>query len=63
MDINELFDGIAEAFRQYQAEMAEQGQASANPTPIGLEPEKESEKTEIIMPTEKEVEQDFPKRE
>jgi len=22
MDINDLFDGIAEAFRQYQAEMA-----------------------------------------
>jgi hypothetical protein len=27
MDINDLFDGIAEAFRQYQAEMAEQAQA------------------------------------
>ncbi len=31
MDINDLFDGIAEAFRQYQAEMTEQKQASANP--------------------------------
>lgn len=62
MDINELFDGIAEAFRQYQAEMAEQPQASSNPVFTGLEHEKESEKTEIIMPTEKEVEQDFPNR-
>ena len=44
MDINELFDEIAEAFRQYQAEMAEQAQASTNPAPTGLEPERESEK-------------------
>ena len=36
MDINELFEGIAEAFRQYQAEMAEQGKASVNPIPTGL---------------------------
>jgi len=28
MDINDLFEGIAEAFRQYQAEMAEQEQTS-----------------------------------
>jgi len=39
MDINDLFDGIAEAFRQYQAEMAEQEQASISPAPAGLEPE------------------------
>jgi len=63
MDINDLFDGIAEAFRQYQAELTEQMQASANPAPAGLEPERESEKTEKIMATEKRVEQHFPKRE
>jgi len=63
MDINDLFEGIAAAFRQYQVEMAEQAQASANPAPIGLEPKRESEKSEKIMSTEKGVEQDFPKRE
>ncbi len=63
MDINDLFDGIAEAFRQYQAEMTEQVQTSTNLAPTGLEPERESEKAEKIMPTEKGVEQDFPKRE
>ncbi|NNG00887.1 MAG: hypothetical protein HKM93_15980 [Desulfobacteraceae bacterium] len=63
MDINDLFDGIAEAFRQYQAEMAEQAQASTNPGFTGLEPERESEKSEKIMPPEKGIEQDFPKRE
>ncbi len=31
MDINDLFEGIAEVFRQYQAEINEQEQASANP--------------------------------
>jgi len=39
MDIYDLFDGIAEAFRQYQAEMNEQEQSSSNPIPTGLEPE------------------------
>jgi len=63
MDINDLFDGIAEAFRQYQAEMTEQAQALTNPAPIGLEPERESEKSEKIMATEKGAKQDFPKRE
>ena len=63
MDINDLFDGIAEAFRQYQAEMAEQAQASLNPNPTGLEPKTEAEKTEKKVATEKRVEQDFPKRE
>ncbi|KPA08811.1 hypothetical protein MHK_010966 [Candidatus Magnetomorum sp. HK-1] len=63
MDINDLFDGIAEAFRQYQAEMAEQEQASANPNPTGLEPKTEAEKTENKVATEKGVEQDFPKGE
>ena len=63
MDINDLFEGIAEAFRQYQAETAEQAQASRNPDPTGLEPQREPEKTEKIMPTEKGVEQNFPKRE
>nr|WP_320014387.1 hypothetical protein [uncultured Desulfobacter sp.] len=48
MDINDLFEGIAEAFRQYQAEIAQQTQASSKPNPAGLEPK---------------VEQDFPKRE
>jgi hypothetical protein len=43
MDINELFEGIVEAFRQYQVEMTEQEQTSTNPTPTGLEPERESE--------------------
>jgi hypothetical protein len=57
MDINELFEGIAEAFRQYQGEMTEQAQASANPPPTGLEPETEAEKTE------KRVEGNSPKRE
>jgi hypothetical protein len=45
------------------AEIAEQEQASANPAPTGLKPERESEKSEKIMATEKSVEQDFPKRE
>ncbi|MFH2043969.1 MAG: hypothetical protein ABIK92_02355 [Pseudomonadota bacterium] len=63
MDINELFDGIAEAFRQYQAKMAEQGKASVNPVPTGLGAEAEAEKTEKKVPTEKGIEQDFPKRE
>ena len=63
MDINDLFEGIAEAFRQYQAEMAEQEQASSNPVPAGLEPNAEAEKTEKKVATEKRIEQDFPKRE
>ncbi|MBU0994799.1 MAG: hypothetical protein KJ737_20085 [Proteobacteria bacterium] len=63
MDINDLLEGIADAFRQYQAEMAEQAQASTNPAFTGLEPERESEKTEKIMPTEKGIEQHFPKQE
>ncbi len=46
MDINDLFDGIAEAFRQYQAETAEQTEVSSNPNPTGLEPKTEAEKTE-----------------
>lgn len=46
MDINDLFDGIAEAFRQYQAEMVEQEQASSNSNPTGLGPKAEAEKTE-----------------
>ena len=62
MDINELFDGIAEAFRRYQAEMAEQTHASANQVPTGLDPEREFEKTEKIVSTEKGVEQHFPKQ-
>lgn len=62
MDINDLFDGIAEAFRQYQAEMNEQEQASSNPNPTGLWAEAEAEKTEKKVATEKRVEQDFPKR-
>lgn len=63
MDINDLFEGIAEAFRQYQAEMAEQAQASVNLNPVGLEPETEVEKTEKKVATEKRVEGNFPKRE
>jgi hypothetical protein len=63
MDINGLFEGIAEAFRQYQAEMAEQVKTSTNPAPTGLEPERESEKSEKLMPTEKGIEQHFPKQE
>lgn len=63
MDINDLFDGIAEAFRQYQAEMVEQEQTSVNPAPTGLEPNAEAEKTEKKVATEKGIEQDFPKRE
>ena len=63
MDINELFDGIAEAFRRYQAEMEEQAQASTNPVLVGLEPETEAEKTEKKVVTEKRIEENFPKRE
>ena len=63
MDINDLFDRIAEAFQQYQAEMTEQVQTSTNSAPTGLEPERESEKSEKIMPTEKGIEQHFPKQE
>lgn len=61
MDINELFDGIAEAFRRYQQETAAQKNALRNPVSAGLEPVKESEKSEKIMATEKRVEQNFPK--
>ena len=56
MDINDLFEGIAEAFRQYQAEIAQQTQASSNPNPAGLEPKTEAEKTEKKVATEKGVE-------
>nr|MBF0223713.1 hypothetical protein [Desulfobulbaceae bacterium] len=63
MDINDLFDGIAEAFRRYQAEMAEQKQALSNPNPAGLESETEAEKTEKKVATEKRVEQNFSKHE
>ena len=62
MDINDLFDGIAEAFRQYQAEMAEQEQALNNPNPTGLGAKTEAEKTEKKVATEKGIEQHFPKR-
>lgn len=62
MDMNDLFDGIAEAFRQYQAEMAEQEQASSNPNHTGLGPNAEAEKTEKKVATEKSVKGDFPKR-
>ena len=63
MDINDLFDGMAEAFRQYQAETAEQKQTSTNPAPTGRGPETEAEKTEKKVATEKRIEQDFPERE
>ena len=63
MDINNLLEGIAEAFRQYQSEMEEQSQASANPNLTGLEPEAEAEKTEKKVATEKRVKEDFPNRE
>jgi hypothetical protein len=63
MDINDLFEGIAEAFRQYQTEIAEQTKVSSNPNPTGLEPKTEAEKTEKKVATERRVEQDFPKRE
>jgi len=63
MEINDLFDGIAEAFRQYQAEMAEQSQVSVNSAPAGLEPKTEAEKPEKKVATEKRVEGNFPKQE
>ena len=63
MDINDLFDGIAEAFRQYQAEITEQEQASVNPALAGLGPKAEAEKTEKKAATEKRVEGNFPKLE
>jgi hypothetical protein len=46
MDINDLFEGIAEAFRQYQAEIVEQEQASSNLDPTGHGADTEAEKTE-----------------
>lgn len=60
MDINDLFDGIVEAFRQYQAEMAEQGHGSSKPNPTGLGPNAEAKKTEKKVATEKRVERNFP---
>ncbi len=60
MGINDSFEGIAEAFRQYQAEMNEQERASANPNPTGLEAKTEAEKTEKKVATEKGIEEDFP---
>lgn len=63
MDINDVFDGIAEALWQYQAETAEQTEVSSNPNPSGLEPKTEAEKTEKKVATEKGVEGNFPKRE
>ncbi len=61
MDINDLFEGIAEACQQYQAEMNEQEQASAKPNPTGLEAKTEAEKTEKKVATEKGIKEDFPK--
>ena len=63
MDINSLFDGIAEVFRQYQAEMNEQELALSKPNPTGLWMQTEAEKTEKKVTTEKRIEPDFPKRE
>ena len=60
VSVKDQFEGIAEAFRQYQAEMAEQEQASVNPTPTELESETEAEKTEKKVATEKRVEGRFP---
>ena len=51
MDINDLFDGIAEAFRQHQMEMIESMQTATNSALAGLEPVRESEKSEKLMPT------------
>ena len=56
MDINCLFDGITEAFGQYQAEMNEQEDASVNPNPTGLGPKKEAEIMEKKVATEKGIE-------
>ncbi len=47
MDINDLFDEIAEAFRQYQAELAEQEQAAPNHNPTGLGPMQKLRKRRI----------------
>lgn len=60
MDINDLFDGIAEAFRRCHQEIAEQARALTNQVHTGLEPETETVKTEKKVITEKRVEQDFP---
>jgi len=62
MDINDLFDGFAETFRYYQTEMTEQVQPSTNPAPIEFDPQREPEKTEKIISTEKVFEQNFLKR-
>ncbi|RJP78600.1 MAG: hypothetical protein C4522_12555 [Desulfobacteraceae bacterium] len=57
MDIDELFEGIAVAFRQYQQEITEQAKASVNPTLTGLESVKKVEKTVTVIG----IEQNFPK--
>jgi hypothetical protein len=63
MDINDLFDGIAEAFRRYQQEIAGNEGIPQKDNPIGLTLENEPKKTEKKPPKEKKVEEDFPKRE
>jgi len=47
MDINNLFDGIAEAFRRYQQEIADLEGVSPNPAPTGLDPGKGRKKQRI----------------
>jgi hypothetical protein len=54
---------LPKRFGSIRLEMAERALASTNPAPTGLEPEREPEKTEKIMPTEKGIEQLLPKRE
>jgi len=53
MNSNDLFNEIAEAFGQYQTEMAQREPALCNPNPAGLGPETEAEKTEKKVTTEK----------
>jgi len=44
MDSNDLFDGIAEAFRQYQAEMTEQSCLQLTPILLDLNPKQKLRK-------------------
>ena len=53
MDINDLFEGIAKAARQYQAEVAEENGMATEIELSGLGPKAEPEKTEKKEESEK----------
>jgi hypothetical protein len=60
MDINDLFNGIAEAFRRYQQEIVEQEGTFYDSAPAGLEPEEQVEKTEKKVDNREENKTTFP---